>query len=83
MSEITKDEQQIKVLIELCAFLLDKNQTLNQRYEDEARSYEEHIQQLIEKLEFESRTQKQFQKMYQEAQAKIKENVDVIVDLEN
>ncbi|KAM3127501.1 hypothetical protein pb186bvf_020381 [Paramecium bursaria] len=82
LGEITRDEQQIKVLIELCVFLLDKTQSDAIRFEEEIKAYEEHISQMNEKMEFEKRTAAQFSKMYAEAKNSLNEQLEVIQNLE-
>lgn len=56
LAEITRDEELIKTLIELAAFLLDKTQAERMKNEEEMNILEEHVHSLEEKIEFEKQT---------------------------
>ncbi|CAK60520.1 unnamed protein product (macronuclear) [Paramecium tetraurelia] len=82
LEQITKNEQTIKNLIELCMFILDKAQQSNFEREEDMAQHEEQINQLQEKINFESKNSKEYQKMYKEEAQKVKEQLSEIQKLE-
>ncbi|CAD8054369.1 unnamed protein product [Paramecium sonneborni] len=82
LEQITKNEQTIKNLIELCMFILDKAQQSNFQREEDLAQHEEQINQLQDKISFESKNSKEYQKMYKEEALKVKEQLQEIQKLE-